>query len=97
MRQWRADERAPHPPHSCRLRFQHNLVEFWQSFRRAGFHRFSELEAVVKAVLKAKYAPAVRVSRNALLPPSVLGSSDVTDDASQRQRCMGRHVDRAQA
>ena len=50
---------------------------------------FDTLQQAVGIVHADRYAPAVRTPRNALLPRSVLGLSDVIDDA-QRARYLGR-------
>jgi hypothetical protein len=49
----------------------------------------AKLFDLVKAAHEAGYAPTVRTQRNALLPESVLGGSDVSDD-DERGRFIGR-------
>ena len=57
-------------------------------WRGGGVAALDGLERAVKAAKAKHYAVTVRLPRNALLPDSVLGRSDVTDDL-KRQRCMG--------
>ena len=49
----------------------------------------TDLHNLVAQTLNAGYAPTVRTARNAFLPESVLGLSDVSDDDVQRKRYVG--------